>query len=221
MYGLEGVTVGQNLQNRTDTPELYRILCSLTGISRKEATQVEGYVLTGDNLLKILAIHCRLASDIPVVLVGECGCGKTSLINFYCKFRNVPLVVLDCHGGTTEAEVIATFAKAEALLRASEETAARNEVEVTMDLTSPLGADFKADGTVKMVEPNSQLALIGQVGPGDRVMKAGGNSIETFDQLKSVLQGLKSVGTKTLSLTFRKVQFLEAMCFNLFALVVS
>lgn len=51
-----------------------------------------------------------------VVLLGECGCGKTMLISFLCKWLNVRLLSLDVHGGTSEADIVATFARAQALL---------------------------------------------------------------------------------------------------------
>ena len=35
------------------------------------------FCLTGDSLLKILAILYRIKCKIPVILLGECGCGKT------------------------------------------------------------------------------------------------------------------------------------------------
>ena len=44
----------------------------------------ESYELTGDNVKKILAIHLRFRCDIPVVIMGETGCGKTRLIRYMC-----------------------------------------------------------------------------------------------------------------------------------------
>ena len=35
------------------------------------------YELTMDNLLKIIAIYMRLRANIPVIIMGETGCGKT------------------------------------------------------------------------------------------------------------------------------------------------
>ena len=34
------------------------------------------YELTMDNLLKIIAIYMRLRANIPVIIMGETGCGK-------------------------------------------------------------------------------------------------------------------------------------------------
>lgn len=45
------------------------------------------YVLTMDNAKKILAIHQRLRVDIPVIIMGETGCGKTKLIEFMSKLQ--------------------------------------------------------------------------------------------------------------------------------------
>ena len=44
----------------------------------------ETYVLTVDNLIKILAIQLRFRCGIPVVIMGETGCGKTRLIRYMC-----------------------------------------------------------------------------------------------------------------------------------------
>ncbi len=44
----------------------------------------ETYVLTIDNLVKILAIQMRFRCGIPVVIMGETGCGKTRLIRYMC-----------------------------------------------------------------------------------------------------------------------------------------
>ncbi|KAM3924826.1 E3 ubiquitin-protein ligase RNF213-like [Leptodactylus fuscus] len=70
----------------------------------------ETYELTTDNILKILAIKMRFRCGIPVVIMGETGCGKTRLIKFLCHLckgfvdtENMKLVKV--HGGTT-AEMI-------------------------------------------------------------------------------------------------------------------
>ncbi len=62
----------------------YATLAALTRASWtvEEARQLmDGrYVLTGDNLMKMMAIYVRIQCGVPVVLMGECGCGKTMLI---------------------------------------------------------------------------------------------------------------------------------------------
>jgi hypothetical protein len=93
-----------------------QILRALTGVRGNVQQARKEYCLTGDALLKMLAIYVRIRCGIPVVLCGECGCGKTELIRFLCMWLGVPLLVLDIHGGTTEADIIAIFHKAERAL---------------------------------------------------------------------------------------------------------
>ncbi len=47
----------------------------------------ESYELTGDNVKKILAILMRFRCNIPVVIMGETGCGKTRLIRYLCGLQ--------------------------------------------------------------------------------------------------------------------------------------
>ena len=47
--------------------------------------------MTNDNLLKMVAIFVRVRCGVPVVLMGECGCGKSQLMKFICAFLKVTL----------------------------------------------------------------------------------------------------------------------------------
>ncbi|XP_061232976.1 E3 ubiquitin-protein ligase RNF213 isoform X3 [Neopsephotus bourkii] len=84
------------------------------------------YELTTDNVLKILAIEMRFRCNIPVVIMGETGCGKTRLIKFLCQLRrsctkveNMKLVKV--HGGTTAEMIYARIREAEALAKTNKE----------------------------------------------------------------------------------------------------
>ncbi|XP_043570887.1 E3 ubiquitin-protein ligase rnf213-alpha-like isoform X2 [Chiloscyllium plagiosum] len=95
-------------------------LCTVLGIQWPMDPD-ETYELTTDNILKILAIHMRFRCGIPVIIMGETGCGKTRLIKFLCDLRKVGantdnLKLVKVHGGTTadmiyskvkDAEVVA------------------------------------------------------------------------------------------------------------------
>ncbi|XP_030630710.1 E3 ubiquitin-protein ligase rnf213-beta [Chanos chanos] len=64
------------------------------------------YELTADNVMKMLAIHMRFRCEIPVIIMGETGCGKTRLVRFLCDLqregRNVEnMKLVKVHGGTT------------------------------------------------------------------------------------------------------------------------
>ncbi|CAF2108430.1 unnamed protein product [Rotaria magnacalcarata] len=64
------------------------------------------YVLTPDNFIKMLLIYMRVQSGIPVLIMGETGCGKTSLIKFLCqKILDEDLEIFRIHAGVT-ADII-------------------------------------------------------------------------------------------------------------------
>ena len=92
------------------------IFSAITGVIRspeEAASLVEGnYCMTNDNLLKMVAIFVRVRCGVPVVLMGECGCGKSELMRFVCDFLKVKLLTLNVHGGTTKADVYRIFAEA-------------------------------------------------------------------------------------------------------------
>jgi replication-associated recombination protein RarA len=50
--------------------------------------------------------------------MGECGCGKTALLNYLCAWLGIDLEVLDVHGGTTEKDLEDAFLRAESKAKA-------------------------------------------------------------------------------------------------------
>ena len=87
----------------------------------------KSYELTLDNVKKILAIEMRFRCGIPVVIMGETGCGKTRLIRFMCqlqsgkreegKEKKQNLLMMKVHGGTTEDEVREKVLQAQAIAK--------------------------------------------------------------------------------------------------------
>jgi len=65
-----------------------------------------GYVITIDNMLKMLSIQLRLRSQLPVIIMGETGCGKSSLIRSMCGALGWPLHTLNIHGGINDGDVL-------------------------------------------------------------------------------------------------------------------
>jgi hypothetical protein len=70
------------------------------------------YELTLDNCLKMMAIYLRFRCNIPVMIMGETGCGKTRLIKYLCDLhlhqdiKNLKILMhVKVHGGTT-ADII-------------------------------------------------------------------------------------------------------------------
>ena len=61
-------------------------LCAVMGINFVHDPD-DSYELTGDNVKKILAIYMRFRCNIPVIIMGETGCGKTKLIRYLCGLQ--------------------------------------------------------------------------------------------------------------------------------------
>lgn len=93
----------------------FKLLGDITEVHRDNDSAMQivrscgDYCLTLDNVMKIVAIITRLKNDIPVILMGECGCGKTSLVNFMAKWMGIRLIVKDIHGGTSEGDIRGIF----------------------------------------------------------------------------------------------------------------
>ena len=108
-----------------DRNKMISILSNVMDNSAIPWTDVDPcYVLTIDNLKKMLAIHMRFRCNIPVIIMGETGCGKTRMINFMCKLqakrRNIEnLVVLKVHGETTRQDILKSYEKALKLARSN------------------------------------------------------------------------------------------------------
>ncbi|XP_062573652.1 E3 ubiquitin-protein ligase rnf213-alpha-like, partial [Saccostrea cucullata] len=88
------------------------------------------YELTTDNVKKILAVYMRFRSDIPVVIMGETGCGKTRLVKFLCDIglkrkpkkekcsedtNKTNMIIMKVHGGTTSNDIKRKVVEAEIL----------------------------------------------------------------------------------------------------------
>ena len=106
-----------------DRNKMISILSNVMNSSSVPWTDIDPfYVMTIDNLKKMLAIHMRFRCNIPVIIMGETGCGKTRLINFMCKLqamkKNIEnLVVLKVHGETTREDILKSYKGALALAR--------------------------------------------------------------------------------------------------------
>ncbi|XP_052068616.1 uncharacterized protein LOC127707898 [Mytilus californianus] len=97
------------------TEELKHLLLKLTrnsiaSIDRQHlALSMTKYALTPDNLLKMVLISLRVNSNVPVLIMGETGCGKTSLIRFLAKVCDVEFEVFTIHAGIEESDIIRKF----------------------------------------------------------------------------------------------------------------
>ena len=67
------------------------------------------YVYTRDNFIKSVIILKKIKASIPVILMGETGCGKTSLLKMLSIFMNKgseKMKTLNVHAGTNEEDII-------------------------------------------------------------------------------------------------------------------
>ncbi|KAK3713136.1 hypothetical protein QZH41_001215 [Actinostola sp. cb2023] len=63
------------------------------------------YALTPDNILKMALIIQRMQANIPVIIMGETGCGKTSLVRYLAHTCAIPFEVFSFHAGITEKQI--------------------------------------------------------------------------------------------------------------------
>ena len=115
--------------NFNDSPRTKKISClrNVMGLDSNEQINLDpdqSYELTLDNCLKLMAIYMRFACDLPVVVMGETGCGKTRLIKFYSDLYQIPkvdnlqhIIHFKVHGGITAQEIERVIDKAERLAR--------------------------------------------------------------------------------------------------------
>ena len=67
---------------------------------------VDNYVFTEDNFVKLILISLRLRANVPVVLMGETGAGKTSLLKIIAKLKGITLHVKNIHAGIEDNDII-------------------------------------------------------------------------------------------------------------------
>ncbi|XP_072028224.1 E3 ubiquitin-protein ligase rnf213-alpha-like [Amphiura filiformis] len=128
----------QRVDLNTDFDQLSRVqklmaLCMVLGV--EDVTDPDDtYELTTDNVKKMLAIHMRFRCGIPVVIMGETGCGKTRLIRFLCHLQAGwhsmqglnNMILMKVHGGTTAKDILKK-------VKGAEEKARRNKQEFGVD----------------------------------------------------------------------------------------
>nr|XP_009916892.1 PREDICTED: E3 ubiquitin-protein ligase RNF213-like [Haliaeetus albicilla] len=121
---LQNVPFNKKFENLPRTEQL-EALCRVFGV-KCQADPDASYQLTLDNAMKMLAIHLRFQCGIPVIIMGETGCGKTKLVQFMCNLQRAGrkvqnMMVVRVHGGTTTKTIREKVRQAVELARDNEE----------------------------------------------------------------------------------------------------
>ena len=75
------------------------------------AKKLRSYVFNVDNFFKMILILIRLRAGVPILIMGETGCGKTSLIKAIAKINNYEMKTLNIHAGITDNEIVQFMVK--------------------------------------------------------------------------------------------------------------
>ena len=90
--------------------QLYNI-CSTSKSKREELNKEEkfkNYEFTSDNYIKMILIYLRIRAKVPLILLGETGCGKTFLIKALSYFLEdrYKFIQYNIHSGVTYQDII-------------------------------------------------------------------------------------------------------------------
>ena len=116
----QGFRLQENYDNWSKARKL-EVLCRVMGVNSSNVHDPdETYELTMDNVKKILAIQMRFRCGIPVIIMGETGCGKTRLIRYMCALQSSfygakNMLLMKVHGGITRRDIINKVKEAEIL----------------------------------------------------------------------------------------------------------
>ncbi|XP_005805466.2 E3 ubiquitin-protein ligase rnf213-beta [Xiphophorus maculatus] len=120
---LQRISLTEDFDQLPRSDKIKRISCvvgATRGIMDRNFDPDPTYELTADNVMKMLAIHMRFRCGIPVVIMGETGCGKTRLVRFLCTLQREErpvenMVLVKVHGGTTAEMIYRKVREAEVL----------------------------------------------------------------------------------------------------------
>ena len=99
----------RNLENNEILDNLLSFL-NVSGFNESQKQKILGsYVYTPDNFIKVVLILMRIRVKIPIIMMGETGCGKTTLIEMASKLINkgeIKIKKMNIHAGITNEDII-------------------------------------------------------------------------------------------------------------------
>ena len=112
LYDLSSAQIFFEMRNICLTPDI-----DITDIKEK----MENYEFTMDNFVKMVLIYLRIRAKVPLILLGETGCGKTSLIKHLVYFLKgkYRLITFNIHSGMSYEDIMDFLIKEELLEKVS------------------------------------------------------------------------------------------------------
>ena len=106
-FGYDVIKVWSELDSTDDFAIYTNFISMLTNCTTPKDPPAGSlpYVLTVDNMYKMLSLATRILCGIPTVVMGESGCGKSSLLVEMCRLIGAEIRVTILHGGVSEAEL--------------------------------------------------------------------------------------------------------------------
>ena len=99
----------RNLTRKEILENLFNFM-NITDLTEEQINQILGsYVFTPDNFIKVILIFLRIRARIPVILMGETGCGKTTLIEMASKMLykgKICIKKMNIHAGINDEDII-------------------------------------------------------------------------------------------------------------------
>ena len=116
---LKSQALAEKLENFKDFTQeqlqekLEKIACTKLVEKKRTEEPAPSYALTPDNILKMVLIILRIRANVPVIIMGETGCGKTSLIRYLANMHGLKLFPFHLHAAVSEEEIIDFIQKKE------------------------------------------------------------------------------------------------------------
>jgi len=155
----------QIVSNKNKTPNKKTELLSLTEILKKDS---DNYVITEDNYKKMVLLIYRIQADVPVIIMGETGCGKTSLITKLSQLLNngkKMVHIIKIHPGINDEDISKEMIKANKLAKNvnAEYWVFFDEINTCFSLT--LLTEIFINRTFKGEKLEKNIRLIGACNP--------------------------------------------------------
>ncbi|XP_001629791.2 uncharacterized protein LOC5509270 [Nematostella vectensis] len=93
-----------NKMSQEDLQVRLERICNIS--NNKTQTESNGYALTPDNFMKMALILQRMQAGIPIIIMGETGCGKTSLVRYLAVTCDVKFYYFQFHAGITQDQIV-------------------------------------------------------------------------------------------------------------------